>query len=110
MRVVIVLVREALEFTISSNTPLPVTATSDRLSKKPSKSSTVAEVGLPVGGFPPPPALPSAAPPNYSASFPPAWILMVSFMSALVYSLHHFAYNLESFSRSSKSPLALGKR
>ena len=80
VRVAIVLVREALEFVIYSNNPLPVTATPARLSKQPSKSSTVAGVGHPAGGSFPPPAPPSAAPPNCSASFPPAWILVVSFM------------------------------
>ena len=84
MRVAIVMVREALDFTSSSNTPLPVTATPARLSKKPSKSSVVAGVGRQAGGSFPPTALTSATPPNCSASFPPAWIRMVSFMSAFL--------------------------
>ena len=83
-RVAIVLVRVALEFTISYNNPLPVTVTPARLSKQPSKSSTVTGVGRPVGGSFLPPAPPSTASPKFSASFPPAWIRMVSFMSALL--------------------------
>ena len=48
------MVREALDFTSSYNTPLPVTATPTRMSKQHSKSSTVAGVGRPAGGsFPP---------------------------------------------------------
>ena len=67
VRVVIVMVREALDFTSSSNTPLPVIATPARLSKQPSKSSTVAGVGRPARGSFPPTAPQSAAPPNCSA-------------------------------------------
>ena len=55
VRVAIVLVREALKFTISSNTTLPITATPERLSKQPPTSYTVAGVGRPMGGsFPMP--------------------------------------------------------
>ena len=72
VRVAIVMVREALDFTSSSNTTLPVTTTPARLSKQPYKSSTVAGVGRPAGGSFPPPAPPRSTPPNCSASFPPA--------------------------------------
>ena len=84
VRVKIVMVTEALDFTSSSNTPLPVTTIPTKLSKQPSKSYTVAGVGRPTGGSLPPPAPPSSAPPNCSTSFPLAWIRMVSFMSDLV--------------------------
>ena len=82
--VAIVKVREALDFSSSSNTPSPVTATPARLSKQPSKSSMVAGVGRPAGGSFYLLAPPRAAPPNCSASFPPSLIRMVSFMSAFL--------------------------
>ena len=67
-RVAIVMVREVLDFTSSSNTPLPVTATPARLSKQTSKSSTVAGVGHPARGSLPLTAPPSAATPNCGRS------------------------------------------
>ena len=84
VRAAIVMVRKALDLTSPSNTPLPVTATPTKLSKQPSNSSTVAGVGRPARGSFPPTAPPSAALPNYSASFTPAWIRMVSFISAFL--------------------------
>ena len=70
VRVATMMVREALDFTSSSNNPLPGTATPARLSKQPSKYSTVAGVGCPAESSFPPTAPPSAAPPNCSASSP----------------------------------------
>ena len=51
VRVTIVLVSEALEFTIYYNTNLIVTATPARLPKQPPKYSTVEGVGSTAGGF-----------------------------------------------------------
>ena len=48
VRLKIVVVREAMDYTSSSNTPLPVTATPARISTEPSKYSTVAGVGRPA--------------------------------------------------------------
>ena len=110
VRVEIVVVREAFDFTISNNTTLPVTYTPHRMSKQPSKSSKLAGVERLAGGYFPPPAPQSAALPNFSAFFPPACIRMVSFVSAFAQSLHHFLHYMENFSISSQSSLAWEKR